>query len=108
MFLREKTGKTVSPRSIGVEDAIKKQKKPPMKTPKKRTTLKEDFGKLLLDIGRLITGSIVLGILLRGEIPDDILLTVGIAFVIVLFICGIILGAKKKNGDNGNQTEKKE
>ena len=62
-----------------------------MKKPRKRrqyplvTTLKEDVGKLLLDVGRLVTGSIVLGILLRGEIPDDILLTAGIAVAAVLF-----------------------
>ena len=53
-------------------------------------------------------GSIVLGTILRYDIQREQLLTVGIAAAIVLFVVGIILGAKKKNGDNGNQTEKKE
>ena len=117
MLCREKTGKTASPRSIGAEDAMKKIKKPPKKlssstkltqTSKSKTTIKEDTGKLLLDIGKLVLATIVLGTILRYDFTREQLLTVGIAFVIVLFICGIILGAKKKNGDNGNQTEEKE
>jgi hypothetical protein len=69
--------------------------KKPKKTLKKRTTLKEDFGKLLLDIGRLVTGSIVLGILLRGGIPDDILLIAGIAVAAVLYALGLFLGKRE-------------
>ena len=53
-------------------------------------------------------GSIVLGTILRYDFTREQLLTIGIAAAIVLFISGIILGVKKKNGDNGNQTEKKE
>jgi hypothetical protein len=34
---------------------------------------KEDGRKLLLDIGRMVNGSIVLGILLHGDLPDDTL-----------------------------------
>jgi len=71
-----------------------------MKKIKKRrqrwaTTLREDFGKLLLDIGRLVNSSIVLGILLRGDIPDDILLKAGVALVVVLYILDLFLGIKK-------------
>jgi len=114
MLCREKTGKTASPRSIGAEDAMKKKKKPSTKLAqtnkpaKPGNTVREDTGKLLLDIGKLVLATIVLGTILRYDFTREQLLTVGIAFVIVLFICGIILGAKKKNGDNGNQTEKKE
>ena len=74
---------------------MKKTKKPPMKKAMKRTTMKEDVGKLLLDVGRLVTGSIVLGILLRGEIPDDILLTAGIAVAAVLYLVGLNLGKRE-------------
>ena len=66
-----------------------------MKKPRKRTTISEDVGKLLLDIGRLVNGSIVLGILLRGDIPDDILLKAGIAAVVVLYLLGLILGIRR-------------
>ena len=92
MFLREKTGKTASPRSIGAEDAMKKIKK---RRQKWATTFREDLGKLLLDIGRLVNGSIVLGILLRGDIPDDILLKAGVALVAVLYVTGLFLGIKR-------------
>jgi hypothetical protein len=100
---------------------MKKQKKSPKKlasstkltTAKKPTksgnTVREDTGKLLLDIGKLVLASIVLGTILRYDIPRERLLTIGIAAAIVLFVVGIILGAKKKkNEENGNQTEKKE
>jgi len=62
---------------------------------KKRTTIKEDAGKLLLDIGRMVTGSIVLGILLRGGIPDDILLIAGVAVAAVLYLVGLNLGKRE-------------
>jgi len=71
-----------------------------MKKQKKRrqrwaTTFREDVGKLLLDIGRLVNGSIVLGILLRGNIPDDILFKAGVALVAVLYLLGLFLGTKR-------------
>ena len=70
---------------------MKKQKK----ALKKRTTFKEDAGKLLVDIGRLVNGSIVLGILLREDIPNDILLTAGIALAAVLYLVGLNLGKRE-------------
>jgi hypothetical protein len=91
MFPHEKTGKTASPCSIGAEDAMKIKKR----RQRWATTFREDLGKLLLDIGRLVNGSIVLGILLRGDIPDDILFKAGVALVVVLYLLGLILGTKK-------------
>ena len=93
---------------------MKKQKKTSTKLAQTKkpakpgNTVREDTGKLLLDIGKLVLASIVLGTILRYDFPREILLTSGIAAVTVLFIGGILLGAKKKNGDNDNQTEKKE
>jgi undecaprenyl pyrophosphate phosphatase UppP len=115
MFLHEKTSKTASPRSIGAEDAMKKEKKPSTKLAQTKkpakpgNTVREDTGKLLLDIGKLVLASIVLGTILRYDFSREQLLTVGIAVAIVLFVGGIILGAKKKRSEeNDNQTEKKE
>ena len=55
-----------------------------MKKPKKRTTLKEDAGKYLLDMSKLIFGSVVISEILRRQIrwidedmSHDILLIVG-------------------------------
>ena len=54
---------------------MKKPKKPPKKLA--RTTLREDIGKLLFEIGRIALGGIVIVVLLRGELSDDILLRGG-------------------------------
>jgi hypothetical protein len=37
-----------------------------MKKPKKRTTLKEDMGKFLLDFGKLVFAGIVFGSIMRS------------------------------------------
>ena len=72
-----------------------------MRKPRKRnvnfrklTMLREDVGKYLLDVSKLVLGSIVLGTALRYEIPRDLLLTGGIGAVTVLFIVGLILGIR--------------
>jgi hypothetical protein len=70
-----------------------------MKKLKKRTTLKEDIGKMLFEVGRIALGSMVIGILLRGETSDDILLIAGIAVVAVCFIMSIILGLREIKTD---------
>jgi hypothetical protein len=38
-----------------------------MKKTKKHTTLREDIGKLLMDVGKLMFGSIFLGSILRCQ-----------------------------------------
>ena len=74
-----------------------------MKKPRKRRenesfTLKENVGKYLLDLSKLVFAGIVLGAVLRYELPRGILLTGGIAAVILLLIVGfIILGLRKTN-----------
>ena len=74
-----------------------------MKKPRKRTTLKENIGKYLLDVSKLILTSIVLGGILHRELPQDLLLTIGIGVVIVIFIAGIALATKEiKNGEAEN------
>ena len=78
-----------------------------MKRPGKQTTLKEDAGKLLLDMGKLIFGSIFLGSILRGEIPRIILAAGGFVIAISLCIIGLLIGTKeKKNGENNNSPTK--
>ena len=66
-----------------------------MKKPKKWTTIREDSGKYLLDVSKLVLGSVVLGVVLRIDLPQDVLLTGGIAAVIVSFISGLILGTRE-------------
>jgi len=50
---------------------------------------------MLFEMGRTAFGSMVIGILLRGNISDDILLTAGVAVVAVFFILSLILGRRE-------------
>ena len=81
---------------------MKKIKKPP----KKRTTLREDLGKYLLDLSKLVFGSIFLGSILHGEWPRVILGAIGFTVAMGLLIIGLNLTKKEKlppqsNGANG-------
>ena len=67
-----------------------------MKKIRKRTTFKEDCGKYLLDLSKLVFGSIFLGSILRGEVPRIILGASGFAIALVLFIIGVNLVKKEK------------
>ncbi|MDR1802123.1 MAG: hypothetical protein LBQ94_00825 [Treponema sp.] len=83
-----------------------KKKKPPKKlvssTKLTRTTLKEDVGKLLLDVGKLVFAGIVITRVLYRQLNivdesifQDILLIGGSAVVAVCFILGIFLGKRE-------------
>jgi len=79
-----------------------------MKKPTNRTTIKEDSGKLLQDIGKLIFGSMFLGGVLRGELPQDILIIAGFTGAVIFCVAGLILAAKKKNIGDITSHEKQE
>jgi len=64
-----------------------------------RTTRREDAGKFLLDVSKLVIGSVVIGGLLRMDFPQDILLIIGLAFAIVLFVFGLFMAARKIQTD---------
>jgi len=79
-----------------------KKKKPPKKlvssTKLTRTTRKEDIGKLLLDVGKLVLAGIVITRVLYRQLNivdesifQDVLLIGGSAVVAVCFVLGIIL-----------------
>ena len=83
-----------------------KKKKPPKKlassTKLTRSTLKEDIGKLLLDVGKLVFAGIVITRILYRQINiidesifKDILLIAGSAAVAVCFILGLFLGKRE-------------
>jgi hypothetical protein len=61
----------------------------------------------LLDLGKLVFGSIFLGGILRGEVPQTILVIGGFAVAIVFCIFGLFLVSKeKKDGENSNSPAK--
>jgi hypothetical protein len=47
---------------VGYNASMKKEKQP--------TTLKENAGKVFIDLGKLMFGSFILGGILRGEVPQ--------------------------------------
>ena len=60
-----------------------------------RTTRKEDAGKFLLDLSKLLFGSFCLGGVLRGEVPHVILIISGFIGAGVLFLIGLRLVEKE-------------
>ena len=88
---------------------MEKQKKSPKKlapstkltqSSKSKTTIKEDTGKLLLEAAKLIFGSICLGGVLRGELPNAMLIIGGSVMAFVLGVIGLNLAKKRKDGDD--------
>jgi len=79
-----------------------------MKKSRNQTTIKEDSGKLLQDIGKLIFGSMFLGGVLRGELPQDKLIIIGFTGAVIFCVAGLILAAKKKNIGDIQSSEKQE
>jgi hypothetical protein len=59
------------------------RKKPPAK-------IKENAGKLLLDVAKLTFGSFILGGILRGELPQYILIVAGIIVATVCAAVGLV------------------
>ena len=79
-----------------------------MKKPRKQSTIKEDAGKLLLDIGKLVFGGIFLGGILRGGVSQALLVMGGLVVAVVFLIIGLMLGMKEKeNGENDNSPAKR-
>ena len=55
-----------------------------------------DFGKLFVDIAKLAFGSLVLGTVIRWDIPHTTTFIVGITFSAVVATAGIILARNYK------------
>jgi uncharacterized membrane protein YraQ (UPF0718 family) len=66
---------------------------------RKETTMKENMGKLLLDLGKLVVGGIIIGGILRGTVPQVILIISGSVAAMIFFIVGLLwtMKEKKKN-----------
>jgi len=71
------------------------------KKPKKETTFKENLGKLMLDLGKLVFGGMFIAGILRGELPQTTIIISGLALAIVGFVLGLLWTTKdKKNIEN--------
>jgi len=61
--------------------------------------MKENMGKLMLDLGKLVVGGIIIGGILRGAIPQVMLIVTGSVVAIFFFIFGLLWTAKEKKED---------
>jgi len=52
-----------------------------------------NFGKIIIDIAKLCFGSLVLGVVIRGEIPQETLILMGIIATAAGAIIGIFIVA---------------
>jgi len=56
-----------------------------------------NLGKLLLDLSKLTFASFILGGILKGELPQDILIVAGSIVFVILATLGLIFTSRKKN-----------
>jgi len=70
-----------------------------MKKPKKQTDFKDNAGKILIDLGKLVFGGIIIGGILRGSIPPVILMASGFVAAMIFFIIGLHWTVKEKQGN---------
>jgi uncharacterized membrane protein YraQ (UPF0718 family) len=77
---------------------MKKEKKP-----KKQTTFKENLGKLLLDIGKLVFGGMFIAGIFRGALPQVIIITGGLAIAIVIFAFGLLFTTKEQKTEENKE-----
>ena len=61
-----------------------------------KPNVKENIGKALLDIAKLTFASFILGGILRGELPQFILILTGAIVSVVCFTLGILWTSKKR------------
>ena len=50
-----------------------------------------NFGKIVIDIAKLCFGSLVLGVVIKGEIPQEALIIIGIIATAAGALLGIIM-----------------
>ncbi|GHV81208.1 hypothetical protein AGMMS49944_29990 [Spirochaetia bacterium] len=64
--------------------------------PKRKTDLVENSGKVLVNLGQVVFGTLFLGGVLRGEVPQYIMVLSGIVGATVFIVLGLLLSAKEK------------
>jgi len=57
----------------------------------------ENFGKLLLDLSKLTFASFILGGILKGELPQYMIIAAGSVIFVILAAAGLIFVSPKKN-----------
>ena len=66
------------------------------KKPKKQTNFRDNLGKLMLDLGKLVFGGMFIAGILRGKLPHTIIIMGGLALAILGFVLGLLLTTKEE------------
>ncbi|MDR2717427.1 MAG: hypothetical protein LBB89_05110 [Treponema sp.] len=67
------------------------------KTIQPNPELRDNLGKLLLDMAKLTFASFILGGILKGELPQNILIAAGCIVFLIFAVAGLVLTSRKKN-----------
>ena len=59
--------------------------------------LRENLGKLLLDLSKLTFASFILGGILKGELPQYLVIAAGCVVFVILAVSGLAFTSQKKN-----------
>jgi len=62
----------------------------------KKTDIKENGGKVLVNLGQLMFGTLFLGSVLRGELPQYLIMLAGGVGAVILIFIGLIVSAKEQ------------
>jgi uncharacterized membrane protein YraQ (UPF0718 family) len=73
------------------------------KKPRKQTTFKENLEKLLLDIGKLVFGGMFIAGILRGELPQAIIIMGGLTLAVVTFALGLLFTTKEQKAEGNKE-----
>nr|AGS52925.1 hypothetical protein [uncultured bacterium contig00019] len=77
-----------------------KKEKPPRGIAKK-TDLRENIGKVFINLGQVVFGTLFLGGVLRGEIPHFIMIVAGGISAMLLLVFGIMFSVKEQKAKEG-------
>jgi hypothetical protein len=67
------------------------------KTIQPNPELRENFGKLLMDLSKLTFASFILGGILKGQLPQYMIIAAGIVLFVILAVAGLMFASQKKN-----------
>ena len=70
---------------------------------KKQTNFKDNLGKLLLDIGKLVFGGMFIAGILRGELPQAMIIMGGLTLAVVTFALGLLFTTKEQKTEEDKE-----
>jgi cytochrome b subunit of formate dehydrogenase len=60
-----------------------------------------DLGKFMVDIAKLAFGSLVLGTVIRWDIPQKTVFTAGVLFTVIIALSGLFISRANEEKKNG-------